>query len=171
MVKIFMQAFKIKSYCLLVFIYACIDGCFASFGGIMSFLFDFYNPPNGPPVYTSSMVALYGGLTSIVGILSSMLCGIFLQKTQKYLLTTRIICIMMSLMIALAAYTIPSGHKLIVGANLMLLGMFMVPIIPVSMNFGSELTFPLSPAMTNGMLVMVGYAVAAVLGIICTPLA
>lgn len=47
----------------------------------------------------------------------------------------------------------------------------MVPIIPVSMNFGSELTFPLSPAMTNGSLLMVGYAMGAVLGIICTPLA
>ena len=53
----------------------------------------------------------------------------------------------------------------------MLLGMFMVPIIPVSMNFGSELTFPLSPAMTNGSLLMVGYAMGAILGIICTPLA
>ncbi len=53
----------------------------------------------------------------------------------------------------------------------MLLGMFMVPIIPVSMNFGSELTFPLSPAMTNGSLLMVGYAVGAILGVICTPLA
>ena len=109
MVKIFMQAFKIKSYCLLVLIYSCIEGCFASFGGIISLLFDFYNPTDGPPVYTSSVVALYGGLTSIVGILSSMLCGIFLQKTHKYLITTRIICIMMSLMIGLAAFTIPSG--------------------------------------------------------------
>ncbi len=53
----------------------------------------------------------------------------------------------------------------------MLLGMFMVPIIPVSMNFGSELTFPLSPAMTNGSLLMVGYAMGAILGVICTPLA
>ena len=63
-----------------------------------------------------------------------------------------------------------NGYQIIVGVNLMLLGMFMVPIIPVSMNFGSELTFPLSPAMTNGSLLMVGYAMGALLGIICTGL-
>lgn len=74
-------------------------------------------------------------------------------------------------MIGLAIYTVPAGNQIVVGVNLMLLGMFMVPIIPVSMNFGSELTFPLSPAMTNGSLLMVGYAMGAVLGIICTPLA
>jgi hypothetical protein len=46
----------------------------------------------------------------------------------------------------------------------------MVPIIPVSMNYASELTFPLAPAMTNGSLLMIGYGMGAILGIICTPL-
>ena len=73
-------------------------------------------------------------------------------------------------MVAVAIFTVPSGNHIVVGVNLMLLGMFMVPIIPVSMNFASEITFPLSPAMTNGWLLMIGYAMGAVLAILCTPL-
>ncbi len=105
--KIFREAFKEKSYVLLVCIFGCIDGAFASFSSIMSFLFNFYNVPGEPKIYTNSLISLYGGLTAIVGVLASMVTGIFLQKTHKYLLTTRVVCVMMSLMIALAMYTIP----------------------------------------------------------------
>jgi hypothetical protein len=55
--------------------------------------------------------------------------------------------------------------------NFALLGIVMVPIIPVSMNFGSELTFPIAPIMTNGILLMVGQGMGAVLGIVETILA
>ena len=78
---------------------------------------------------------------------------------------------MVTLMVAISILTVPSGDKVIVGLNLMFLGMFMVPIIPVSMNFASEITFPLSPSMTNGWLLMIGYAMGAILAIVCTPLA
>lgn len=47
----------------------------------------------------------------------------------------------------------------------------MVPIIPVSMNFGSELTFPIAPIMTNGILLMIGQGMGAVLGVLETILA
>lgn len=77
----------------------------------------------------------------------------------------------MTLMIALAAVTLPSGNHYTVGFNLGFLGIFMVPIIPVAMNFASEITFPIAPAMTNGWLLMIGYAFGAVLAIISTPLA
>jgi hypothetical protein len=70
----------------------------------------------------------------------------------------------------LTEFSIPSGNILLVLLNLIFLGTFLVPIIPVSMNFGSELTFPVAPALTNGLLLMVGQAVGAVLGIVMTPL-
>ena len=82
----------------------------------------------------------------------------------------RAVCIGVTVAAILAVFSIPSGDKLLVLLNLMFLGTFLVPIIPVSMNFGSELTFPLAPALTNGLLLMVGQAVGAVLGIVMTPL-
>jgi hypothetical protein len=53
----------------------------------------------------------------------------------------------------------------------MLLGAVIVPIIPVSMNFGSELTFPIAPILTNGILLSVGQGMGAILGIVETYLA
>lgn len=64
----------------------------------------------------------------------------------------------------------PSGNVWLVGINLLLLGTFLVPIIPVSMNFASELTFPIAPATTNGLLLMFGQGFGAVFGLAGTPL-
>jgi len=78
MLRIFKEAFKEKSYVLLVCVFGCIDGSFASFSSIMSFLFNFYNKPGQPVVYTNSLISLYGGVTAIVGVLASMAAGVFL---------------------------------------------------------------------------------------------
>ena len=68
-------------------------------------------------------------------------------------------------------FTLPSLNRYLVGANLSLLGIFLVPIIPVSMNFASELTFPIQAATTNGILLMFGQGFGAIWGLIGTPLA
>jgi Na+/melibiose symporter-like transporter len=81
MLKIFEVGFKNKSYVLLVCIFGCIDGAFASFSSIMSFLFSFYNVPGQPKMYPNSLVSLYGACVSIVGVLSSLIVGAILQKT------------------------------------------------------------------------------------------
>jgi len=70
--------------------------------------------------------------------------------------------------VLLGLFSIPSGKHYLVLANFVLLGMVIVPIIPVSMNFGSELTFPISPIMTNGILLMVGQGMGGILGILET---
>ena len=114
---------------------------------------------------------MYGGVTAVFGVMSSMICGCFLQRTHKYLLTTRIVCLLTTVMILVGLYTIPSEQNYFVLGNFALLGIVMVPIIPVSMNFGSELTFPIAPIMTNGILLMVGQGMGAVLGIVETILA
>jgi len=68
-------------------------------------------------------------------------------------------------------FTIPMENKLVVLFNFMLLGTVMVPVIPVSMNFGSELTFPIAPILTNGFLLSVGQGMGAILGVAETYLA
>ena len=65
---------------------------------------------------------------------------------------------------------LPTLKKYLVGFCLLLLGVFLVPIIPVSMNFASELTFPIAPATTNGLLLMFGQGAGAIFGLIGTPL-
>jgi hypothetical protein len=74
-------------------------------------------------------------------------------------------------MVLIGEYTIPSGQQYVVLVNFILLGIVMVPIIPVSINFGSELTFPIAPILSNGILLMVGQGMGGVFGILETILA
>lgn len=76
--KIFEQGFKNRDYVLLVIIYGCIDGAFASFSSIMSFLFNFYNVPGEPKVYPNALISLYGAIVSTFGVASSLAAGAYL---------------------------------------------------------------------------------------------
>jgi hypothetical protein len=85
-----------------------------------------------------------------------MVAGFMLQKTHKYLWTMRAICLGVTVTGIMAMFTLPGENKIVVLINLIFLGIFLVPIIPVSMNFGAEITFPMAPQLTNGLLLMVG---------------
>jgi hypothetical protein len=51
-----------------------------------------------------------------------------------------------------------------------ILGVGLVPICPVSMGFASELTFPIAPATTNGILLMIGHLMGTIVALVGTPL-
>jgi len=51
------------------------------------------------------------------------------------------------------------------------MGSFLVPIIPTSMGMGAELTFPMHPTMTNGILMMTGQLCGGVFGLLSEYLA
>lgn len=70
--------------------------------------------------------------------------------------TMRAVCLGVTIFGSIIELTLPLENKLLVLFNLILLGIFLVPIIPVSMNFGAEITFPMAPQLTNGLLLMVG---------------
>jgi hypothetical protein len=73
-------------------------------------------------------------------------------------------------MFTVGIFTLPSLNILVVGVNLVFLGIVLVPIIPVSMTFAAELTFPIDPPLTNGLLLMFGQGAGALFGIIGTPM-
>ena len=59
-------------------------------------------------------------------------------------------------MLVASLFIIPLGNFWVMNVTCCILGTFLVPIIPSSMGMGAELTFPLAPAMTNGILMMTG---------------
>lgn len=69
-----------------------------------------------------------------------------------------------------AMITLPTGNIWICGITVVILGIGLVPISPVGMSFASELTFPISPATTNGILLMIGHAFGCLIAVIGTPL-
>ena len=51
-----------------------------------------------------------------------------------------------------------------------MIGVVIVPIIPVGINFSAELTFPIEPTVVTGTLMMVGQLVGFVLAVVAGPL-
>ena len=107
----FKKALRDKNYVYLLIIFALIDGEFISFSSVMSLLFDYYNNYTVTPniiVYSSSLISLYGGATAIFGVAASMVAGIMLQKTHKYLWTMRAVCLGVAIAGLAAVFTIPA---------------------------------------------------------------
>ena len=46
--------------------------------------------------------------------------------------------------------------NIFISINILLMGILIVPIIPIGINFSSELTFPIEPTVITGTLMMVG---------------
>lgn len=64
-----------------------------------------------------------------------------------------------------------STDVIFISVNMMTLGCFIVPIIPISINFSSELTFPIEATVVTGTLMMVGqlggFMLAVIIGFVC----
>lgn len=71
---------------------------------------------------------------------------------------------------AIVTFSIYSD-ELFISINMLILGCFLVPIIPISINFSSELTFPIEATVITGTLMMVGqlggFMLALIIGFVC----
>ena len=45
---------------------------------------------------------------------------------------------------------------ILISINILIMGVVIVPIIPIGINFSSELTFPIEPTVITSTLMMVG---------------
>ena len=75
------EAFKERSYVLVLIVFSMLDGAFVSFASVLSVLFGFYTV-NGQPVYGTGVIAIYGASTAIFGVIASLVMSIRMQKTH-----------------------------------------------------------------------------------------
>jgi FLVCR family feline leukemia virus subgroup C receptor-related protein len=134
-------------------------GIYSSFGAILSNLYS-------PFGYSGSDISLIGVVFVVSGLIGAPIYGYILDKTQKYLLALRVICVGTLVCGLMLFITIPAGNIYLLLANCSALGFFLLPIIPVGYSFASEITFPISEAMSNGLMIMSSQLCA----IILTPL-
>ncbi len=73
--------------------------------------------------------------------------------------------------IALTFYTLPSRNVALFSVNLVLVGLTVLPIIPIGFAFSVEVTFPISEALSNGMMILVSQVFGTCLGIVASMLA
>ena len=90
-----------------------------------------------------SQVSIIGGVFVVAGVFSSLLFGLLLDKYRKYLLITRILCFGSLIVLAGCFGTFREGSIWIIGASAIVIGILIVPILPVGISFAGELTFPM----------------------------
>ena len=141
------EALKVRSYVFLLIAFSLTDGTLITFSDILSSVFGEFSP---------SQISIIGGMTVVAGVVASLSTAVLLQKTQKYLLTLRLVVAGVCITIFSLPFANKSQSFPFVLTNAILFGICLVPIIPTSMGFAAELTFPMPAATTNGLLLMGG---------------
>eukprot|EP00095_Tigriopus_kingsejongensis_P011237 maker-scaffold414_size178625-snap-gene-0.29 protein:Tk11237 transcript:maker-scaffold414_size178625-snap-gene-0.29-mRNA-1 annotation:"mfs-type transporter" len=105
-----------------------------------------------------------GLIIVIFGMMGSMLCGIILDKTHAYKMTTLLVYLFSCLGMVAYTFTFRFGHIQVVYITASLLGFFMTGYLPLGFEFAAEITYPESEGTSSGLL----NASAQFFGIICT---
>ncbi|KAM4712850.1 choline/ethanolamine transporter flvcr2b isoform 2-T2 [Anableps anableps] len=93
------------------------------------------------------------GLTIVVaGMVGSLICGIWLDRTKTYKQTTLAVYIMTLVGMIVYAATLDQGLLWVVFITAGSLGFFMTGYLPLGFEFAAELTYPESEGTSSGLL-------------------
>ncbi|XP_035666474.1 feline leukemia virus subgroup C receptor-related protein 1-like [Branchiostoma floridae] len=93
------------------------------------------------------------GLTIVLtGLLGSVLCGIWLDRTRTYKGTTVVVYILSFLCMTAFTFTLDLGYLAVVFVTAGALGFFMTGYLPLGFEFAAEITYPESEGTSSGLL-------------------
>ncbi|KAM4521455.1 choline/ethanolamine transporter FLVCR1 [Odontesthes bonariensis] len=105
------------------------------------------------------------GLTLVVaGMVGSILCGLWLDHTKTYKITTLIVYGLSFLGMVVFTFTLDLNNIYLVFVTAGVLGFFMTGYLPLGFEFGVEITYPESEGTSSGLL----NAFAQIFGMIFT---
>ncbi|CAK6957080.1 feline leukemia virus subgroup C receptor-related protein 2 [Scomber scombrus] len=135
-----------KPFMLLVVSYGLNVGCFYAVSTLLNRMIIEHYP--GEEVNAGRI-----GLTIVIaGMVGSLICGIWLDKTKTYKQTTFIVYILSLVAMLVYAFTLNQGHLWVVFLTAGLLGLFMTGYLPLGFEFAVELTYPESEGTSSGLL-------------------
>ncbi len=106
------------------------------------------------PPFTDVQLSGLGGLIILVGVITSTITGIILNKYHKYVLMVRMSSIGTTILLAVSSYAVKKQDGLFLAIMLISSAVTLIPIIPVGIDFASELTFPYEETVVTGFLLM-----------------
>ena len=147
---------KNTSFMLLTIQHAMTNGCFLTVGALMSNLLH-------PFGFTPSEIGQLGLVMTLFGVMSAVLMGVIVDKTAQY--RRMHLSLMFSIVITawLSIYALWTGVTWFIVVSVTLMGICDVGIRPIAFSYGVELTFPIQPALINGVMVIAASTVAFVL--------
>ena len=93
-------------------------------------------------------------LIILVGVITSMITGFILNRFHKYVLMVRISAFGTLIMLGASIYAVYLQNGLWIVITLVSAAVALIPIIPVGIDFASELTFPYEETVVTGFLLM-----------------
>ncbi|KAM6968472.1 choline/ethanolamine transporter flvcr2a isoform 1-T3 [Tautogolabrus adspersus] len=135
-----------KPFMLLVVSYGLNVGCFYAVSTLLNRMIIEQYP--GEEVNAGRI-----GLTIVIaGMVGSLICGLWLDKTKTYKQTTLGIYLLSLIGMLVYAVTLNLGHLWLVFIMAGLLGFFMTGYLPLGFEFAVELTYPESEGTSSGLL-------------------
>ncbi|CAL8394278.1 unnamed protein product [Arctogadus glacialis] len=135
-----------RPFMLLVVTYGLNVGCFYAVGTLLNRMIIIHYP--GEEVNAGRI-----GLTIVIaGMVGSLICGIWLDKTKTYKQTTLVVYFMSLVGMVVYTSTLSLGHLWVVFITAGSLGFFMTGYLPLGFEFAVELTYPESEGTSSGLL-------------------
>lgn len=135
-----------KPFILLIITYGLNVGCFYAVGTLLNRMIIEHYP--GEEVNAGRI-----GLTIVIaGMVGSLICGIWLDRTKTYKQTTLAVYSMSLVGMIVYAATLSLGHLWVVFITAGSLGFFMTGYLPLGFEYAVELTYPESEGTSSGLL-------------------
>lgn len=110
--------------------------------------------------------ALFGTCFITSGLIGSAISGIVIDKHPQFRRACIFLGVITTLSFLLVFLTIDSGSVFLLSINFSLIGLGIIPIMPVCFALGVELTYPTPEGMANGMMLLPSKIYGAILGVI-----
>ncbi|XP_041950960.1 feline leukemia virus subgroup C receptor-related protein 1 [Alosa sapidissima] len=137
---------KNKSFILLTISYGIMTGSFYSVSTLLNQIIIFYYK-------NEEKNAGRIGLTLVLaGMVGSVICGVWLDYTKTYKMTTLIVYILSFIGMLMFTFTLDMGYLWVLFFTAGVLGFFMTGYLPIGFEFGVEITYPESEATSSGLL-------------------
>jgi len=147
-----------KPFCLLFITYGLNTGCYYAIGTLLNPIVLYYFEDE------TDNAGNIGVTLVLSGVVGSILCGIWLDRTKLFKETTVLIYLLSFVSMVAFSFTLLYNYIAIVFVCGALLGFFMTGYLPVGFEFAAEITYPEPEGTSSGLL----NASAQIFGIILT---
>lgn len=153
--KAFRNIIRNKNFILLFIGFATILGAFNTLGTVIEQVTSQYD-------FTSDDAGMFGAVFIVGGLIGSIIAGVYVDSTKRFKVTIMIIGVTSLGSMASFIFTLPERDVLLTTIVCGLIGLTMVPILPIGFEFACEVTFPIGEAMSGGILMTSGQIVGII---------
>ena len=144
----FKELMKNKNYIILTLVFTLVYSVYTCLATVIS-------PISQPFKFNSSDASIMGASFVLSGVFGSFLISIFLDKYKCFLKAIRFICFGSFISSIGIYFSLNSESLLLACINIGVLGFCLLPICSVGYSFCTELTYPISEPMSNGIMTFV----------------